>query len=187
MGTNNFHNVNASKYFSALLDIENELDSEFAYDDLVESLYAEIENKFKWVRTDVRRDPHELRSYPSKTLGIISQCSYIGDTFFMELEVIPVIRNGYYAGVNLDWIIQLNFNYNDCITGHNWKEQLTQVISWNYKDKNTRNAMTDKAIKWAEKNLDAIVKDLEEIYTLLTQPMEKVAQFSNGEAVYHRV
>ena len=101
--------------------------------------------------------------------------------------MIPVIRNGYYAGVNLDWIIQLNFNYNDCITGHNWKEQLTQVISWNYKDKNTRNAMTDKAIKWAEKNLDAIVKDLEEIYTLLTQPMEKVAQFSNGEAVYHRV
>jgi len=63
MATSNFHNVNASAIFAVRL--ENEYD----YEDLVCNLESELSNNPDYVDYG-KTDKHELRSFPSRTLGV---------------------------------------------------------------------------------------------------------------------
>ena len=102
MATSNFHNENASAIFAV------ELEHEFDYDDLVDNLKSELNNDPDYVDYG-KTDKNELRSFPSRTLGSIRKYVQYKD-FYVEVCVTPVIRSGYYSGVNLDWNVDYLIN-----------------------------------------------------------------------------
>ena len=153
MATSNFHNVNATHIFAVGLE------DEWAYEDLVYNLESEfnIHNDYSDYG---KTDPDELRSFPSRSLGSFSDSLTIGDDE-VELYITPVIRSGYYEGVNLDWHIRLYVN--------------------GYED----DTYADNAdvLRISNEYVDFI----ETIYSQYSEPLGVTARFSNGETIYHKV
>ena len=153
MATSNFHNVNATHIFAV------QLEDESAYEDLVYNLESEfnIHNDYSDYG---KTDPDELRSFPSRSLGSFSDSLTIGDDE-VELYITPVIRSGYYEGVNLDWHIRLYVN--------------------GYED----DTYADNAdvLRISNEYVDFI----ETIYSQYSEPLGVTARFSNGETIYHKV
>ena len=153
MATSNFHNVNASNIFAV------ELQDEFDYEDLVCNLESELSNHsdyFDYGKTD----PNELRSFPSKSLGSFSNSTIINDEE-VEVYVTPVIRSGYYEGVNLDWHVRYYVN--------------------GYEDESYESHPSIQTL------VDTYVDYIEKIYSQYSQPLGVTARFSNGETIYHPI
>jgi hypothetical protein len=153
MATSNFHNVNASNIFAV------ELQDEFDYEDLVCNLESELSNHsdyFDYGKTD----PNELRSFPSKSLGSFSNSTIIDDGE-VEVYVTPVIRSGYYEGVNLDWHVRYYVNGSEDESYESHPRIQTLV--------------------------DTYVDYIEKIYSQYSQPLGVTARFSNGETIYHPI
>ena len=153
MATSNFHNVNASNIFAV------ELQDEFDYEDLVCNLESELSNHsdyFDYGKTD----PNELRSFPSKSVGSFSNSIEIGEDE-VEVYVTPVIRSGYYEGVNLDWHVRyyVNGSEDDTYEAHPNVQTLVGVY----------------------------VNFIENVYEQYSQPLGVTARFSNGETIYHPI
>ena len=153
MATSNFHNVNATHIFAV------QLEDEWAYDDLVENLESEFSKHSDYYDYG-KSDPNELRSFPSKSLGSFSNSITIEDDE-VEIYITPVIRSGYYEGVNLDWHIRLYVNGYDDDT---------------YAD-------DANVLRISNEYIDFI----ETIYSQYSEPLGVTARFSNGETIYHKV
>ena len=153
MATSNFHNVNASHIFACSL--ENEWD----YEDLVGNLESEL-NNHKDYSDYGKSDPNELRSFPSKSLGSLSNSVIIEDDE-VEVYITPVIRSGYYSGCNLDWHIRLYVNGSEDDT---------------YADDARVSVIADEYIEF-----------IENIFEQYSDKLGVTAQFSNGETIYHKV
>lgn len=153
MATSNFHNVNATHIFAV------QLEDEWAYDDLVDNLESEFSKHSDYYDYG-KSDPNELRSFPSKSLGSFSNSVTIGDDE-VEIYITPVIRSGYYEGVNLDWHIRLYVNGYDDDT---------------YAD-------DANVLRISNEYVDFI----ETIYSQYSEPLGVTARFSNGETIYHKV
>lgn len=153
MATSNFHNVNATHIFAV------QLEDEWAYDDLVDNLESEFSKHSDYYDYG-KSDPNELRSFPSKSLGSFSNSVTIGDDE-VEIYITPVIRSGYYEGVNLDWHIRLYVNGYDDDT---------------YAD-------DANVLRISNEYIDFI----ETIYSQYSEPLGVTARFSNGETIYHKV
>jgi hypothetical protein len=153
MATSNFHNVNATHIFAV------QLEDEWAYEDLVYNLESEFD-----IHNDYsdygKSDPHELRSYPSRSLGSFSDSLTIGEDE-VEIFVTPVIRSGYYEGCNLDWHIKLYVN--------------------GYED----DTYADNADVLRISN--EYVEFIEDVFQKYSEPLGVTARFSNGETIYHKV
>ena len=153
MATSNFHNVNASHIFAV------QLEDEWAYDDLVENLESEFSKHSDYYDYG-KSDPNELRSFPSKSLGSFSNSITIEDDE-VEIYITPVIRSGYYEGVNLDWHIRLYVNGSEDDT---------------YADDARVSVIADEYIEF-----------IENIFEQYSDKLGVTAQFSNGETIYHKV
>ncbi len=153
MATSNFHNVNATHIFAV------QLEDEWAYEDLVYNLESEfnIHNDYSDYG---KSDPHELRSYPSRSLGSFSSSLTI-DEDDVEIYITPVIRSGYYEGCNLDWHVKLYVNGNEDDT---------------YADDANVLRISNEYIEF-----------IENIYSQYSEPLGVTARFSNGETIYHKV
>jgi hypothetical protein len=175
MATSNFHNENASAIFAVRLE------DEWAYDDLVENLTSELSNNPDYVDYG-KTDKHELRSFPSRTLGSIRKYHQYKD-FYVEVCVTPVIRSGYYEGVNLDW----NVDY--AINGDVYDmDELENGIGYNTALPISKiKAYSLLAEKKAEKLKNDIVEKLEAIYNNYSDRYGVTAVFSNGETIYHKL
>jgi hypothetical protein len=153
MATSNFHNVNATHIFAV------QLEDEWAYEDLVYNLESEFD-----IHNDYsdygKSDPHELRSYPSRSLGSFSDSLTIGEDE-VEIFVTPVIRSGYYEGCNLDWHIKLYVN--------------------GYED----DTYADNADVLRISN--EYIEFIEDVFQKYSEPLGVTARFSNGETIYHKV
>ena len=153
MATSNFHNVNATNIFAV------QLQDEWDYEDLVSNLESEF-NKHSDYYDYGKSDPNELRSFPSKSLGSFSNSVTIEDDE-VEIYVTPVIRSGYYEGVNLDWHIRLYVNGYDDDT---------------YADDANVLRISNEYIEF-----------IEDIYSQYSEPLGVTARFSNGETIYHPI
>jgi hypothetical protein len=175
MATSNFHNVNASAIFAVRLE------DEWAYDDLVENLTSELNNDADYVDYG-KTDKHELRSFPSRTLGSIRKYHQYKD-FYVEVCVTPVIRSGYYEGVNLDW----NVDY--AINGDVYDmDELENGIGYNTALPISKiKAYSLLAEKKAEKLKNEIVEKVESIFSDYSDRYGVTAVFSNGETIYHKL
>jgi hypothetical protein len=153
MATSNFHNVNATHIFAV------QLEDEWAYEDLVYNLESEfdIHNHYSDYG---KTDPDELRSYPSRSLGSFSDLLTIGEDE-VQIFVTPVIRSGYYDGVNLDWHIRLYVN--------------------GYED----DTYADNADVLRISN--EYIEFIEDVFQKYSEPLGVTARFSNGETIYHKI
>jgi hypothetical protein len=153
MATSNFHNVNATNIFAV------QLEDEYDYEDLISNLESEF-NKHSDYYDCGKTDQHELRSFPSRTLGSFSKGVMIGEDE-VEVYVTPVIRSGYYEGCNLDWDARYYVNgYEDELYCEN------------------------TSIKFI---LNEYVEFIETIYSQYSEPLGVTARFSNGETIYHKI
>ena len=175
MATSNFHNVNASAIFA--VPLENEYD----YEDLVCNLESELSNNPDYVDYG-KTDKNELRSFPSRTLGSIRKYHQYKD-FYVEVCVTPVIRSGYYSGVNLDW----NVDY--AINGDIYDiDELENGIGYNTALPISKiKVYSSLAEKKAEKLKNDIVEKLEALYNNYSDRYGVTAVFSNGETIYHKL
>ena len=153
MATSNFHNVNATHIFAV------QLEDEWAYDDLVENLESEFSKHSDYYDCG-KSDPNELRSFPSKSLGSLSNSITIEDDE-VEIYVTPVIRSGYYEGCNLDWHVGLYVNGSEDDTYSD--DARVSVIANDY------------------------IECIEDIFEQYSQPLGVTARFSNGETIYHAI
>lgn len=153
MATSNFHNVNATNIFAV------QLQDEWAYDDLLSNLESEFTSHSDYSDCG-KSDPYELHSFPSKSLGSFSNSVTIGDDE-VEIFVTPVIRSGYYEGVNLDWHVRLYVNGYDDDTYADDANVLRISIEY--------------------------IEFIENIFEQYSEPLGVTARFSNGETIYHKI
>jgi tryptophanyl-tRNA synthetase len=90
------------------------------------------------------------------------------------------MRSGYYEGANLDWYITYQ------VSGEILEDiDFFEAMQWHT---NQSDAMLKKqcarAEKWAGKAKAKLIAIVEEVFTQVSTPYFKSAQFSNGEAVY---
>lgn len=185
MATSNFHNVNASRIFA------KNFDESYYYDFFIEELtdtlnelrLADLVKNSKGLSIYFKEgdgtDKHELRSFPSRVLGTLSIEKAYKD-FNLEVEIISVVRSGYYSGCNLDYDIKVLLDGEE-IEDNDFKDHLVYAYDYSnskaikYQQLLTKSAATLK---------DIIVQALELIYHNQTTPLQVVAQFSNGETIY---
>ena len=177
MSTSNFHNVNASAIFAVPLE------NDFDYEDLVDNLKSELNNDPNYVDYG-KSDKHELRSFPSRSLGSIRKYHQYKD-FYVEVCVTPVIRSGYYSGCNLDWNVDYTIN-GDAQYDNN--DFYIDDIAWYGKlPKSTATKYAKLAEKKAEKLKNEIVEKVESIFADYSERYGVTAVFSNGETIYHKL
>ncbi len=102
MATGNFYNTNASKIFAV------EIEDEWEYDNLFTNLCDALRSTDYHAYTTLGAAPCENdynRSFPGKILGGKGVSKMYGDCEVF-IHITPVIRSGYYSGVNLDWEIE---------------------------------------------------------------------------------
>ena len=153
MATSNFHNVNATNIFAV------QLEDEYDYQDLLDNLESELNNHSDYSDYG-KTDPHELRSFPSKSLGSFSNSTIIDDDE-VEVYVTPVVRSGYYEGCNLDWHVRYYVNGSEDESYESHPRIQTLVESY--------------------------VNYIENIFNQYSQPLGVTARFSNGETIYHAI
>ena len=153
MATSNFHNVNATNIFAV------QLEDEWEYQDLVSNLESEFNTNLDYSDYS-KSDPNELRSFPSKSVGSFSNSIEIGEDE-VEVYVTPVIRSGYYEGVNLDWHVRYYVNGSEDETYESHPNIQTLV--------------------------GVYVNFIENVYEQYSQPLGVTARFSNGETIYHPI
>lgn len=138
-----------------------EIEDEYDFDDLRDNLFHELGLELGGYDAD------ELRSYPS---------SVVGNLIVGDVRISVIIRSGYYTGCNLDWAIQYGDydDYNDYCDMINCDDTLTD---------------TEKArFKLTTKNVTHLLIDkVEKVFTNFSQPLRRVATFSNGETIYEKV
>jgi len=177
MATSNFHNVNASHIFACSL--ENEWD----YEDLVDNLKSELSNDSNYVDYG-KTDHNECRSFPSRTLGSIRKYHQYKD-FYVEVCVTPVIRSGYYEGVNLDW--NVDYLINGDVSYDSPDFYIDDIAYCGNLPKSKATIYAKLAEKKAEKLKNEIVEKLESIYSDYSMKLGVTARFSNGETIYHKI
>ena len=177
MATSNFHNENASAIFAV------QLEHEFDYDDLVDNLKSELNNDPDYVDYG-KADKNELRSFPSRTLGSIRKYVQYKD-FYVEVCVTPVIRSGYYDGVNLDW--NVDYLINGDAQYDNTDFYIDDIAHYGSMSKSKATKYAKLAEKKAEKVKNQIVEKVESIFSDYSEKYGVTAVFSNGETIYHKL
>jgi hypothetical protein len=177
MATSNFHNVNASAIFAV------QLENDFDYEDLVDNLKSELNNDSDYVDYG-KADHNELRSFPSRTLGSIRKYHQYKD-FYVEVCVTPVIRSGYYSGVNLDW--NVDYLINGDVSYDSPDFYIDDIAYCGNLSKSKATQYAKLAEKKAEKLKNQIVEKLESLYNDYSEKYGVTAVFSNGETIYHKL
>jgi hypothetical protein len=178
MSTPNFANRNASKYF--VLEIEDDFEYDMQKEDiqyyLSEHGYEEMDSR-----------PHDdNRSYPSVIIAQKSVEKYFGD-FSVEIIINVLIRSGYYAGVNLDWEIEIETpydKYNDEIPEKDWI--IDQFEDEGY-SRGFGTIQSKNVLNFIDKTIIQLSEETEEHLGKLTETYVRTALFSNGEAIYEKV
>lgn len=192
MGTSNFHKVNAGQYYSVFFESteENEEIVDFWYDDQIENIrYFLNEKGFNVDANSLKnvKDPHELRSFPSRIIGSISECKRICNVEF-QINMYAVVRSGYYDGFVLDWFYEVEIEGDCDIDCFPTLEQISETISY-YGDVSVGmgKIQAKNALKWLNKTVNSLVEKTENHFKEITTPLVVTACFSNGETIYSEV
>jgi len=172
MGTSNFYNKNATRIYAC--EIEEEWDYDFLVDNLkcelqtLKDFTSEIENKW---------ESNGLRSFPERIIGIFYREFLQGD-YEYEVNLITIIRSGYYSGVNLDYDIELfangnNFDLDDSYDMDELNElegkDFAKVVLMKFDDLKQQ-----------------MIEEIEKVYEVFSTPLIVAARFSNGETIYEK-
>ena len=98
----------------------------------------------------------------------------------IEVKIIGQVVSAYYEGASLDFVVEFNGEEN---------EELDFYWDFDNSDMNRglQVLQNKNAIKWAEKTKTELIRLIEEVFTKVSQPLNVVASFSNGETIYQKV
>jgi hypothetical protein len=173
MATSNFYYENSSRIFAA------EIQEEFDYEDLKSDLEYTIKTLDEsWSSSragDWVDDTSRILDY-----SLSETFDYVDDTS-LEVVIHPVIRSGYYSGVNLDWV------YEFYIDGHEVEDDVCiedYLIDYVDYSPSKASKVAPSRFRRLEKIKEKLATKLEKIYSDYTTPLVVKARFSNGETWY---
>tara|TARA_R110000796_G_scaffold159388_3_gene276186 strand:- start:11437 stop:11967 length:531 start_codon:yes stop_codon:yes gene_type:complete len=173
MATSNFYNKNASRIFAT------ETEGEFDYEDLVSNINYELrdlENSFSSGKAGDWIDNN------SKVLDFSLNKSFdYKDGTSLECVIHPIIRSGYYSGVNLDWDFEFYIDGSEVEDDDCIKDYLIHFEGYAPSHAST---VSGSRFRRLEKLRDILTEQLEKIFTDFTTPLVVTARFSNGETLY---
>ncbi len=204
MGTNNFHNTRASKIYAVSERYEDEdgemVNDEFVWENTRDNVHYALmaidkdkTNYWQYVGDKDINLGETLRSFDATSIGeFYSDMSYAG--VYFRVVLIPKTVAGYYEGFNLDFEISVLDDYGETDTDELecgvTKEEMNDVFSeYIYRDPYMAGMLSIHGDRLIEKLNDLIsdgVKRLEEVFENFSDSLVKVAQFSNGEAIYEK-
>jgi hypothetical protein len=163
------------------------LENEWDYEDLKDNVLSGLE-EIEGYTSHTKSDPHELRSFPSQSIGAVSRVTAFPN-FTLEVIVTAVARSGYYEGCNLDWHVSYEIDGYDC---EDYYEERVEYALQNSFNENEYTAADVKAYAMlaqneAERLKNEIVVDVESVFLNYSDKYGVTAVFSNGETIYHKV
>ena len=118
------------------------------------------------------------RNYCATNLFSYSTSKMFGD-IEIEVRIIGQIVSAYYEGASLDFVVEFNGEENEELDFY-----------WDFDNSNMNRGLqvlqNKNAIKWAEKTKTELIELIEEVFTKVSEPLNVVASFSNGETIYQK-
>ena len=154
---------------------------EYEYDDLKdyirETAQEEIKNR-KDIRFKEESGSDNDRNYCATDLFSFNTSKMFGD-IEISVKVIGQIVGAYYEGASLDFVVEFNGEEN---------EELDFYWDFDNSDMNRglQVLQNRNAIKWAEKTKTELIELIEKVFTKVSEPLNVVASFSNGETIYQK-
>lgn len=192
MATSNFYNKNASNVYAVLMDYEDVVFDEngneteetqmvqcesWDYEDIVDYV-NELMNESQTFKVSDRVEFSNNRNFEGTAIKSFVSYKTFGD---VEVEILltAVIRSGYYEGANLDW--ELNYYVG---SGYDDRVDFMYDFEYAYDNQGMAKIQCRNAENWATKEGERMVEALEDIFTQISNPLQVVARFSNGETIY---
>ena len=154
---------------------------EYEYNDLKDYIRETAQEEAKelktiWYKEESGSDND--RNYCATNLFSYSTSKMFGD-IEIEVKIIGQIVSAYYEGASLDFVVEFNGEEN---------EELDFYWDFDNSDMNRglQVLQNRNAIKWAEKTKTELIKLIEEVFTKVSEPLNVVASFSNGETIYQK-
>ena len=118
------------------------------------------------------------RNYCATNLFSYSTSKMFGD-IEIEVRIIGQIVSAYYEGASLDFVVEFNGEEN---------EELDFYWDFDNSDMNRglQVLQNKNAVKWAKKTKTELIELIEEVFTKVSEPLNVVASFSNGETIYQK-
>lgn len=178
MSTPNFSLKNASKYF--VIEINDDFDYEIEKDNIQNYLSEHGYDIDEYTPKD------DNRSYPSRVIAsktITKQyCNYP-----IDVEILIVVRAGYYAHMNLDYSIKINGFIDSFIDEIPLKEWLIDDFEYLGYSKGFSTIQAKNVMNFIENSIETLKKETEEHFSKLSDSYICTANFLNGEAIYEKV
>ena len=157
----------------------------YEYDDFKEYLKETAQEEIKelkniWYKEESGSDND--RNYCATDLFSFNTSKMFGD-IEVEVSIIGQIVSAYYEGASLDFAVEFNDEeYTNDEPDFEWLFEYQSDMNKGLQVLQNRNA-----IKWAEKTKTELIELIEEVFTKVSQPLNVVASFSNGETIYAKV
>ena len=156
----------------------------YEYDDFKEYLRETAEEEIKelkniWYKEESGSDND--RNYCATDLFSFNTSKMFGD-IEISVKVIGQVVSAYYEGASLDFAVEFNDEeYTNDEPDFEWLFEYQSEMNKGLQVLQNRNA-----IKWAEKTKTELMELIEEVFTKVSQPLNVVASFSNGETIYSK-
>ena len=183
MGTANFLNVNASKVYAC--DVDDEVMADITMGQIIHDINEEL--KKSWVKgwdiAEVEKWTNE-RSYPSKIFGeVYKYFEFYGVEVTAQINLI--IRSGYYQGCNFDYEFEFEVDGTTYDSIDEVERDFEEYASdYAGKAEHLLRYHLSSFIRKLEDEIGEVINIVEKVYAEHTIGLCKVAQFSNGEAIY---
>ena len=156
----------------------------YEYEDFKEYLRETAQEEAKelktiWYKEESGSDND--RNYCATNLFSYFTSKMFGD-IEIEVRIIGQIVSAYYEGASLDFVVE--FNGEEYINDKPDFEWLFEYQS--EMNKGLQVLQNKNAVKWAEKTKTELIELIEEVFTKVSQPLNVVASFSNGETIYQK-
>ena len=156
----------------------------YEYEDFKEYLRETAQEEAKelktiWYKEESGSDND--RNYCATNLFSYFTSKMFGD-IEIEVRIIGQIVSAYYEGASLDFVVE--FNGEEYINDKPDFEWLFEYQS--EMNKGLQVLQNKNAVKWAEKTKTELIELIEEVFTKVSEPLNVVASFSNGETIYQK-
>ena len=157
---------------------------EYEYNDLKDYIRETAQEEIKdlkevWYREESGSD--NARNYSATDLFSFNTSKMFGD-IEISVKVIGQIVGAYYEGASLDFSVEFNSEeYTNDEPDFEWLFEYQSEMNKGLQVLQNRNA-----VKWAEKTKTELIELIEEVFTKVSEPLNVVASFSNGETIYQK-
>lgn len=156
----------------------------YEYDEFKEYLRETAQEEIKelknvWYKEENGSDND--RNYCATNLFSFNTSKMFGD-IEVEVSIIGQIVSAYYEGASLDFAVEFNDEeYTNDEPDFEWLFEYQSEMNKGLQVIQNRNA-----IKWAEKTKTELIELIEEVFTKVSEPLNVLGTFSNGETIYEK-